>query len=331
MSADYQNKRRERASGERLARAKKYVRSSFVSVHSVAITTIHAHCLRLNKNERPLGESEMHRMSAALVALTIATSAFAADNSSTTGAQNRVSTLSTRVLGYLTPETMPSSAALVPPPPIAGSAAVARDEEGNRQILELNGSPRWQLAAQDAVLTFPALAETFACALNASIDQERTPRLMTLLRRTLIDAGRSTSEAKKRYQRARPFMTNGKPICTPHREDALRADGSYPSGHSAIGYAFGLVLSELAPDQAEALVARGRQFGNSRLVCNVHWPSDVLEGQMMGAAVVARLHAEPEFRADMEAARAELAAVRTKEQAATRDCKIEQEALTAAH
>jgi acid phosphatase (class A) len=192
----------------------------------------------------------------------------------------------------------------------------------------LHGSPRWALASQDAVLTFPGVAETFACALDASISDERTPRLMTLLRRTLVDAGRSTSEAKERYQRARPFMVNGKPICTPQREDVLRANGSYPSGHSAIGYAFGLVLSEIAPDHAEALLARGRAFGQSRIVCNVHWPSDVAEGQLMGAAIVARLHADQEFRADLEAARAELEALRTRPAPPPRDCKLEAQTLT---
>jgi acid phosphatase (class A) len=225
---------------------------------------------------------------------------------------------------------MPSSVALVPPPPAAGSGAFARDEEANRQALALHGSARWALATQDAVLTFPDIADTFSCALNASITEARTPRLMTLLRRTLTDAGRSTSEAKQKYQRARPFMVNGKPMCTPQREDALRADGSYPSGHAAIGYAFGLVLSELAPEHAEALIARGRQFGQSRLVCNVHWASDVAEGQMMGAAIVARLHAKPEFRADMEAARAELAGLRTQANPPMRDCKLESDALASA-
>ncbi|HVF16125.1 MAG TPA: hypothetical protein VNA21_04415, partial [Steroidobacteraceae bacterium] len=148
-----------------------------------------------------------------------------------------------QVTGYLSTATMPSSAALVPAPPAAGSAALARDEEVSRSALTMFDTPRWQLAAQDAVLAFPAVAQGFSCALGAPISDEHTPRLMALLRRTLIDAGRSTSEAKKRHQRARPFMVNGKPMCTPERDAALRADGSYPSGHSAIGWAFGLVLS----------------------------------------------------------------------------------------
>lgn len=226
-------------------------------------------------------------------------------------------------VGYLNASTLPNSALLVPPPPASGSAALARDEELSREGLALHGSPRWDLAAQDAALAFPAIVETFSCALDASISEERTPRLMSLLRKTLVDAGRSTSAAKKRYQRVRPFMTNDKPICTPQSEEVLRSDGSYPSGHSAIGYAFGLVLSEIAPEQADALLARGRAFGQSRIVCNVHWASDVAEGQLMGAAVVARLHAEPEFRADVDAARAELAALRLQPSAPVRDCKLE--------
>ena len=47
----------------------------------------------------------------------------------------------------------------------------------------------------------------------------------------------------------------------------------------------------------------------------------------MGDATVARLHADPTFRADLEAARAEVAAVRTKGFPPTRDCKAEAAAL----
>ena len=77
----------------------------------------------------------------------------------------------------------------------------------------------------------------------------------------------------------------------------MSKSGSYPSGHTAIGWAWALVLCEIAPEQTEAILARGRAFGESRMVCNVHWQSDVIEGRFMGASVVARLHAEPQFRA----------------------------------
>ena len=230
-------------------------------------------------------------------------------------------------MGYLPPGAAPSSALLVLPPPQAGSSAMARDEEVSRSALAMHGSPRWEIAAKDAVLTFPQLAATFACALNAQITDEKTPRLMTLLRKTMVDAGRSTGEAKRKFQRARPFMVNNKPMCTPDRDAALRADGSYPSGHSAVGWALALVLSEVSPEQTNAILARGRAFGQSRVVCNVHWQSDVLEGQMVASAVVARLHAEEAFRGDVDAARVELAALRSQPQEANQSCSIEAQTL----
>ncbi len=122
-------------------------------------------------------------------------------------------------------------------------------------------------------------------------------------------------------------MLDGLPTCRPEDEDALRSNGSYPSGHTAIGWAWALVLAEASPDQSDAIFARGRAFGDSRLVCDVHWESDVLEGRMIGAATVARLHAEPTFLADLEAAKSELAAARANTLTPQRDCKLEASAL----
>jgi acid phosphatase (class A) len=118
-------------------------------------------------------------------------------------------------------------------------------------------------------------------------------------------------------------MVNQAPICTPAEEEKLRKDGSYPSGHTAIGWAWALILTEIAPDRADAILARGRAFGESRVVCNVHWHSDVVEGRFMGAAAVARLHADPAFRAEIKAAKVELADIRAKGLKPKRDCQAE--------
>jgi len=228
--------------------------------------------------------------------------------------------------GYLQPEALPNSLALIPPP-AEGSAALALDEEVSRKSLALRGAPRWDLAAKDAELMFPAAADTFSCALDAPITEQDTPHLYMLLRRTLADAGLSTYTAKNQYQRKRPFMVNKEPTCTPDEEVHLMKDGSYPSGHTAIGWAWALILTEIAPDRADAILVRGRAVGESRNICNVHWHSDVVEGRFMGAATVARLHADPAFRVEMEAAKAELAAVRAKGLKPTRDCQAEADAL----
>jgi acid phosphatase (class A) len=229
--------------------------------------------------------------------------------------------------GYLPTEAVPDSSALLPPPPALGSAAEALDHEIARENLALRGRSRWKLASMDADLRFPSAAGDFSCALGAPVTEQDTPRLYGMLRRVLSDAGAATRAAKKKYQHARPFMLDSQPTCAPDQEQALRASGSYPSGHAAIGWAWALVLSEASPDQSEAILARGRAFGESRLVCNVHWASDVIECRFMGAATVARLHSEPEFLADIEAAKSELTAARAKNLAPQSDCKFEAEAL----
>jgi acid phosphatase (class A) len=89
----------------------------------------------------------------------------------------------------------------------------------------------------------------------------------------------------------------------------LRESRSYPSGHAALGWAWALVLAELIPDRADAILERGRDFGWSRVVCGVHYPSDVEAGRIVGAGAIARLHGDAFFRTQMDAARAELASI----------------------
>jgi acid phosphatase (class A) len=231
------------------------------------------------------------------------------------------------VVGYLPHKDLPDSIALLPLPPAAGSAAFALDEEANSKILALRGTPRWALAISDANIMFPHAADTFSCALSAAITQQNTPHLYMLLRRTMMDAGDSTYDAKRKYRRTRPFVVNKHSTCTPTEEEIFKTDGSYPAGQSAIGWAWALVLTEISPEQSGAILARGWSFGQSRAICNAHWQSDVTEGRVMGAATVARLHADTVFRAELEAAKVELAAVRSQGLKPVRDCKVEAEAL----
>jgi acid phosphatase (class A) len=231
------------------------------------------------------------------------------------------------LVGYLSTKEFPNSLVLLPPPPATGSAALALDEEISRRSFALRDTPRWLLAGSDADLSFPHAAGTFSCALNAPITEEDTPYLYLLLRRTLTDVGISTYAAKNHYKRTRPFLWNKEPICTPNDQAWLEKDGSYPSGHTAAGWGWALILSEISPDQTDAILARGLAFGESRNVCNAHWHSDVIQGRLMAAGTVARLHAEPAFRADLEAAKAELAAVRNKGLKPMRDCSAEGAAL----
>ena len=230
--------------------------------------------------------------------------------------------------GYLNPKQLPNSLALLPPPPAAGSAQAAVDMEIYKRTRALRSTPRWALATQDANLKFPAAASTFSCALGIPVSQEGTPNLNMLLRRTLLDAGLATYAAKDKYNRQRPFVVTGEETCTPAEQPMLSKDGSYPSGHASLGWAWALVLVQAAPQNMDALLQRGYAFGQSRVICGVHWQSDVDAGRLIGAATVARLQSDETFKAQVALARDEIAQAQAKGLKPTADCAAEAAALT---
>jgi acid phosphatase (class A) len=231
------------------------------------------------------------------------------------------------VMGYLKPADLPDSALLVSQPPLAASPAFAVDEEAYRSTRRLRGSPRWALATKDANLEFPPAAEVFSCALGIPISAEATPHLNMLLRRVRADASRANDKAKDLYKRRRPYLHYGDASCTPKEK---HKDDSYPSGHSSIGWAWALVLAEIAPDRSGPVLARGLAFGQSRMVCGVHWASDVEAGRIIGASVVSRLHADPVFSAQLKLARNEIDAAHAAGLKSPLDCSAEAQALAAA-
>lgn len=228
------------------------------------------------------------------------------------------------VIGYLAPAQLPDTRALLPPPPAAGSAMLADDEDTYRSTRKLRDTPRWTLAVKDADLTFPNAAVTFSCALAMPISEAATPHLNMLLRRVRADASRANDKPKDFYKRRRPYVAHGDASCTPHEK---HKDDSYPSGHASIGWAWALTLAEIAPERADVVLARGYAFGQSRVICGVHWQSDIEAGRVVGAAVVSRLHADPVFAAQMAAARKEIESARAAGLKSPLDCAAEAQAL----
>lgn len=225
--------------------------------------------------------------------------------------------------GYLSSDAIPDSLALLPQPPADGSASFALDLTYSQKSFSLRNGPAWDLAIQDAELSFPKAVGTYACALGVAVDEKNAPHLFKLMKKVKQDAGAATAAAKNHYLRRRPFMVNSAPLCTPDDKAHLEVNGSYPSGHNAIGMAWGLILAEIAPDQANAILARAQAYGLSRVVCNAHWYSDTLWGRYLAAYAVAKLHADQHFQHDLREAKDELADMREQGLPPNRDCVAE--------
>ena len=213
---------------------------------------------------------------------------------------------------YLGATGRPDGLRVLPPPPAPGSPAQRLDQVvflRARSIRERDPQ-RWALATNDAQLDFDHLMADFGCALGTRLDQHTAPALYRLLARVSLDSRPETDAVKDHYGRRRPYIGNDAAICVA-RGTSLDASASYPSGHTTAGWTVALLLAELAPDRSTEILARGRAFGESRIVCGVHWLSDVQAGYLNAAALVAALHSSAEFRADMLQAAPEIAAARS--------------------
>jgi acid phosphatase (class A) len=191
--------------------------------------------------------------------------------------------------------------ALLGPPPRPDSDADAADRAGVRQPWTAERIAQAKTDTEfDAFLAFsPVLGKTFAATAFPA-----TNRVFEAVGEAM---GVPLSAVKEHWARKRPFVIDPTlPTCVPVSDD-LRNNGAYPSGHAVAGWAWALILAELLPERADALLQRGREFGESRVVCGLHWPSDNVASQVFGAALLARLRGDAAFRSLVEAARAEFA------------------------
>jgi acid phosphatase (class A) len=206
---------------------------------------------------------------------------------------------------------LPDHRVFLPAPPAAGSARESADVAIFRETRSLENTPRWQLAVNDDRIAQDALLGDFSCALGLDLSAAEAPALERLLARASADLYYLLDPPKNLYQRARPFLTEQGPICVMPTESLAR-QGSYPSRHAGTGWLYAMLLGEIDPAHADALIARGRAFGQSRVVCGLHYQSDVDAARLGATALAAALHGEPEFEADLDAARAELHALRAE-------------------
>jgi len=193
-------------------------------------------------------------------------------------------------------------ALLLPPPPADDSVA------GKEELAELhridqtrNAADIAQARTDDAVKN----ATIFTDAVGPGFDLARLPATAALFQTVRVEEKAAADRAKDHFRRNRPWITDpGLHPCSSNDEP----QSSYPSGHTTMGYAMASILARLIPSKAPAILARAARYAHGRLVCEVHFPSDVAAGQAYGMMVAERLMQIHAFRTQYDAAAAELAA-----------------------
>lgn len=198
-------------------------------------------------------------------------------------------------------------------PPAENSAAFIYDIKQYYHGKELRLNPeRAAIAVRDANYGLNTIIREFAIPFGMQISWKHTPKIFTLLRDALATTDSICKLPKAFYMRPRPFMVFNEATLTPQDEPSLRRNGSFPSGHTILGWSAALLLSEINPAQADTIIARGIMYGESRVICGAHWQSDVDAARIAASVAYAKLHTSERFAKQMAAAKKEFKDLKDK-------------------
>jgi acid phosphatase (class A) len=192
-------------------------------------------------------------------------------------------------------------AALLPSPPAPDSSATkAEITEVHRVQADATAGEKAQAVADSHEDVF-----LFANILGPNFTAAKLPVATEFFASVGKTEGEFVNPAKKIFGRPRPPLTDAS--ITPCEK--LKASAGYPSGHATFAYLQAIVLAQMIPERRDAIFARAAEFAHNRIVCGVHYASDVDAGKISAFTIGAMLLREPAFQAQFAPAKAELRAV----------------------
>lgn len=172
-------------------------------------------------------------------------------------------------------------------PPEPGSSGLQED----LAILRWLQSHRTSQLVAATWLTLGREPAVFSAALGVDMDKS-TPGITAGLRQFLALADAAGNRIKNRIQRSRPYLSHPdlRPCLPPE------AGYSFPSGHASWYTAAATLLADLLPERRPRLELVGQHGATNRVICGMHYPSDVEAGQRFGRAAAAQIIASPQWR-----------------------------------
>ena len=127
-----------------------------------------------------------------------------------------------------------------------------------------------------------------------------TAAFFALVREDFISINRA---AKAIWPRRRPsFLDERIKPCVEFSDS-----GAYPSGHGIQSALWAALLSELMPEHAAGFAERAAETRRFKTLSGVHYPSDIVAGQILGEAVAREMLKNPALQKQLEELRTELA------------------------
>ena len=187
---------------------------------------------------------------------------------------------------------------ILAPPPTAGSHD---DVAELAYLLDLQGTR----SEQDVIRAKQDDTEedmfVFRDVMGANFTAAQLPAMAQLSRRLKNDSEMVDPPLKHYFARPRPYIRSDQvhPVC------ALSKEPSYPSGHAMLGYLFAYVLAQIEPEKHGAILRRADDYAHNRLVCGVHYQSDIEASRIASTVLFGAMLNDPSYQHDVQAARQE--------------------------
>ena len=204
-------------------------------------------------------------------------------------------------LVMLPPGTFVPAQILPAPPPDNSPDAEAERSYVKASMADATPSQR-EAAKKDAANESVRL---FADTLPG-FDLDQLPATKALFKTVRANEKIQTGIFKDYFNRQRPYQVDSSitPCLPPKNFDINASD---PSGHTTMAFSSAVILANLLPDYALAIMRRAETYGRHRIVCGAHHPFDVRSGQVLGTLIGTTLLKTPAMQPQLNAARNELA------------------------
>jgi acid phosphatase (class A) len=190
-------------------------------------------------------------------------------------------------------------AKLLAPPPQAQSDRQKQDLADVLEAQKLRTPEQSEHAVGD---DDPSVFRIAGEVLGPKFTAERLPKTTAFFSRLMGDVRTIFLATKDVWNRPRPFVVSADVKAIGERPKT----GSYPSGHGIRGHLAAIILASILPEKSAELFARGREYGMSRVVAGVHFPSDIEASRLAATALAVGFMQNPAFMKDLVEVKAEL-------------------------